>query len=105
MSEKFARQASISTQNQTGGLTIIKISGSWRIDQPLPSVSFKGDTVKITPDELEDFDSSLPAWIHHNFKNVRQLDLSELPPRLQSLGAFGRKIYAVEIRAMKNLIF
>jgi hypothetical protein len=74
MSEKSARQASISTENQTGGLTIIKIGGSWRIDQPLPSLNFKGDQVKIVSDGLEDFDSALPSWIHHNFKNVRYSD-------------------------------
>jgi phospholipid/cholesterol/gamma-HCH transport system permease protein len=91
MSEKSARQASVSTENQTGGLTIIKISGSWRIDQPLPSLNFKGDQVKIVSDGLDDFDSALPAWIHHNFKNVRELDLSELPSRLQSLVRLAEK--------------
>jgi hypothetical protein len=91
MSEKSARQASISTENQTGGLTIIKIGGSWRINQPLPSLNFKGDRVKILTDGLGDFDSALPAWIHHNFKNVRELDLSELPTRLQSLVRLAEK--------------
>jgi phospholipid/cholesterol/gamma-HCH transport system permease protein len=91
MSEKSARQASISTENQTGGLTIIKIGGSWRINQPLPSLNFKGDRVKILTDGLGDFDSALPAWIHHNFKNVRELDLCELPTRLQSLVRLAEK--------------
>jgi phospholipid/cholesterol/gamma-HCH transport system permease protein len=91
MSEKSARQASISTENQTGGLTIIKIGGSWRIDQPLPSLNFKGDQVKIVSDGLEDFDSALPSWIHYNFKNIRELNLSELPKRLQSLVRLAEK--------------
>lgn len=91
MSEKPPRQASISTLVQPGGLTIIKIGGAWRIDQPLPRIDFKGDRVKILTEDLGVFDSALPGWIYHNFKNVRELDLNDLPLRLQSLVRLAEK--------------
>ena len=67
------------------GTVHITLSGEWKISNPLPSISFKGDKVKLRVEDLDGFDSSLPAWIHHHFQNVRQLDLESLPPRLKSL--------------------
>lgn len=73
------------TEVNYDGTVYVKLSGEWKITLPLPSISYKGDKVKVIADELSDFDSALPAWIHHHFKNVRQLDLESLPPRLRSL--------------------
>lgn len=67
------------------------ISGTWTIDDPLPAIVVKGDRVAVVTENLGEFDSSLPAWLYANFRNVRQLDLSELPQRLQSLVQMAEK--------------
>jgi phospholipid/cholesterol/gamma-HCH transport system permease protein len=64
---------------------LVVVSGTWNLSNTLPFIIVKGDRVKVIADGLEDFDSSLPAWIYGNFKNIRQLDISQLPPRLQAL--------------------
>ncbi len=70
---------------RSDGSTQVTISGNWSIECNVPPLEFKGDKVYLVSDKLGTFDSSLPAWLFQNFKNVRQLDLSQLPPRLQSL--------------------
>lgn len=67
------------------GTTRVTISGNWSIEYSVPNLVFKGDKVCLVSDNLGQFDSSLPAWLFYNLKNVRQLDISRLPARLQSL--------------------
>ena len=79
------------TEVLADGTALVTIGGSWTLDQPLPAIVTKGDRVRVVTEGLADFDSSLPAWLYANFKNVRQLDLSPLPPRLQSLVQIAEK--------------
>ena len=79
------------TEVQADGTAIVIVGGSWSLDSALPSITVKGDRVKVLADGLADFDSSLPAWLYANFKNVRQLDLTALPVRLQSLVGIAEK--------------
>ena len=67
------------------GTALVTVGGTWKLDQPLPAILIKGDRAKVIAEGLDDFDSSLPAWLYANFKNIRQLDISTLPLRLQSL--------------------
>lgn len=60
------------TEVDSQGTVLVTLSGEWKISTPLPGISFKGDKVRIRIENLDSFDSSLPAWIHHHFKNVRQ---------------------------------
>ena len=73
------------------GTTLVVVAGDWSIHQSLPKIAFKGDKVRLQADDLGTFDSSLPAWIYVHFKNVRQCDLSALPPRLQALVEMAEK--------------
>jgi len=91
MSHNSARAPTARTEVLSDGLTLVVISGDWTIQDTLPRISFKGDKVKVQADPLGAFDSSLPAWLYVHFKNVRQCDLSALPPRLQSLVEMAEK--------------
>lgn len=73
------------TEVLADGSALVTIGGSWKLGLPLPAIVIKGDRAKVVTERLEDFDSSLPAWLYAHFKNVRQLDISALPVRLQSL--------------------
>jgi phospholipid/cholesterol/gamma-HCH transport system permease protein len=73
------------TEVLADGTALVTVGGSWNLDQPLPCIVIKGDRVKVVAEDLGDFDSSLPAWLYGHFKNIRQLDISALPARLQSL--------------------
>lgn len=85
MSQTVPKAPLVRTDVQVDGLAVVVISGTWKLHDALPDITVKGDRVKVLAEGLEDFDSSLPAWIYGNFKNIRQLDLSQLPPRLQAL--------------------
>jgi phospholipid/cholesterol/gamma-HCH transport system permease protein len=91
MSQTPASAPIVRSEMMTDGLMRVVIGGAWRLDDPLPTIAVKGDRVRIESLDLTFFDSSLPAWIFGNFKNVRQLDLSSLPPRLQSLVRMAEK--------------
>jgi hypothetical protein len=71
------------TEVQADATVVVTIGGSWKLDQTLPAIIIKGDRAKVVAEGLVDFDSSLPAWLYAHFKNVRQLDISTLPLRLQ----------------------
>jgi phospholipid/cholesterol/gamma-HCH transport system permease protein len=73
------------------GTAVVTIGGAWNLDSALPEIVVKGDRVKVVAEELTDFDSSLPAWLYAHFKNIRQLDLTALPARLQSLVQMAEK--------------
>ena len=73
------------------GTAVVTIGGAWKLDSALPEIVVKGDRVKVVAEELTDFDSSLPAWLYAHFKNIRQLDLTALPARLQSLVQMAEK--------------
>ncbi|MEY4307525.1 MAG: hypothetical protein RJA95_893, partial [Verrucomicrobiota bacterium] len=79
------------TEVLADGCAVVTVGGSWKLDDTLPAIVVKGDRVRVVADDLSDFDSSLPAWLYANFRNVRQLDLSALPPRLQSLVQMAEK--------------
>ncbi len=94
MSQVVARPAAASVEVQNDGLILVFVSGTWSLENTLPSISFKGDRVKLIAQDLQEFDSSLPAWIHAHFKNIRQLNLEQLPPRLQALVNLAEKATA-----------
>ncbi|PAZ04315.1 MAG: hypothetical protein CAK86_05660 [Opitutia bacterium AMD-G1] len=79
------------TEVLADGTALVTIGGAWELNQPLPSIVIKGDRAKVVAEGLTDFDSSLPAWLYDNFKNIRQLDISTLPVRLQSLVQMAEK--------------
>ncbi len=79
------------TEVLADGSALVTVGGSWKLDDTLPDVVVKGDRVRIVAADLTDFDSSLPAWLYAHFRNVRQLDLAALPPRLQSLVQMAEK--------------
>jgi len=79
------------TEVLADGVAVVTIGGSWKLNQELPTIVIKGDRAKVVAEGLVDFDSSLPAWLYANFKNIRQLDLSTLPIRLQSLVQMAEK--------------
>lgn len=91
MSHDAARLPFARTEIREDGLALVVIGGAWSRDQPLPAIVVKGDRVKVTASDLESFDSSLPAWLYGNFRNIRDLDLSGLPERLQSLVKIAEK--------------
>ena len=69
------------TEVLADGTALVTIGGAWELNQPLPPIVIKGDRAKVVAEGLTDFDSSLPAWLYANFKNIRQLDISTLPAR------------------------
>lgn len=73
------------------GSAVVIVGGAWQADSPLPAITVKGDRVRVVAEALLEFDSSLPAWLYAHFKHVRQLDLSALPVRLQSLVQMAEK--------------
>ncbi len=85
MSQIPTSAPTIRSEMLTDGTMRVFVGGVWRLDDALPTIVVKGDRVRLEASALESFDSSLPAWIFGNFKNVRQLDLGSLPVRLQSL--------------------
>lgn len=98
MSHDPITPSSALTEILSDGTTRITLSGNWSIEHPVPSLEFKGDKVCIIPEKLGEFDSSLPAWLFHNFQNVRQLDISRLPARLQSLYNLAEKSTVWELK-------
>jgi len=91
MSDVATGLSSARTEVLADGTALVTLRGSWNLDSALPSVVVRGDRVKVVAEGNLDFDSSLPAWLYANFKNVRQLDLSALPVRLQSLVQMAEK--------------
>jgi phospholipid/cholesterol/gamma-HCH transport system permease protein len=79
------------TEIQADGLAVVTVGGVWSADVALPDLAFKGDRVKVVAEDLGTFDSSLPAWLFARGRHVRQLDLSGLPARLQSLVTMAEK--------------
>ena len=79
------------TEVLADGTALVTVGGSWKLDLPLPEIQIKGDRAKVVADGLIDFDSSLPAWLYAHFRNIRQLDISTLPARLQSLVQMAEK--------------
>ncbi|GBL43993.1 ABC transporter permease [Verrucomicrobiota bacterium] len=73
------------TEVLADGTTVITLGGDWNRQAATPAIAFKGDQVRLVTEQLGDFDSSLPGWIHAHFRQVRRLDLSALPSRLRSL--------------------
>ena len=91
MSHHSARPPSARTEVLGDGTTLVVVSGDWSIQVSLPNIAFKGDKIRVTAEQLGEFDSSLPAWLYAHFKNVRHCDLSALPPRVQSLVEMAEK--------------
>jgi phospholipid/cholesterol/gamma-HCH transport system permease protein len=91
MSDVATGLSSARTEVLADGTALVTIGGFWNIDSPLPVIVVKGDRVRVVAEGLSDFDSSLPAWLYANFKNIRELDLSALPARLQSLVQMAEK--------------
>ena len=85
------------TEVLADGTALVTVGGAWNLDQPLPAIIVKGDRAKVVAEGLGDFDSSLPAWLYANFKNIRQLDITTLPPRLQSLVRMAEKASTEQI--------
>jgi phospholipid/cholesterol/gamma-HCH transport system permease protein len=79
------------TEVRADGLAVVTVGGCWNLDDPLPSVVVRGDRVRVVAEDLGDFDSSLPAWLHAHGKNIREFDLTALPARLQSLVRMAEK--------------
>jgi len=78
------------------GTMLVTVGGTWSQDDSLPTLVVKGDRVRILAENLAAFDSSLPAWLYGNFKNIRQLDMQALPVRLQSLVNMAEKASFIE---------
>jgi len=79
------------TEVLADGSTVITLGGTWSQQGTTPEIAFKGDRVKLRTEDLEAFDSSLPAWIHRHFRDTRHLDLTALPLRLRSLVELAEK--------------
>ncbi|MFN5656173.1 MAG: hypothetical protein ACK47U_09910, partial [Verrucomicrobiota bacterium] len=79
------------TEVRADGLAVVTVGGCWNLDDPLPSVVVRGDRVRVVAEDLGEFDSSLPAWLHAHGKNIREFDLTALPARLQSLVRMAEK--------------
>jgi len=79
------------TEVLVDGCVLVTIGGAWNLDQALPDITIKGDRVRVVAEGLEEFDSSLPAWLYAHFRNIRHLDLTALPARLQSLVQMAEK--------------
>ena len=90
------------TEVLADGTALVTIGGTWNLDQALPAIVVKGDRAKVVADGLGDFDSSLPAWLYAHFKNVRQLDLSTLPVRLQSLVQMAEKASSAQAESDRS---
>jgi len=98
MSDVATGLSSARTEVLADGTAVVTIGGSWNQDSSLPAIVVKGDRVRVVAEGLADFDSSLPAWLYANFKNVRHLDLSALPVRLQSLVQMAEKASSADER-------
>jgi phospholipid/cholesterol/gamma-HCH transport system permease protein len=99
MSHAPANPPRARTEVLADGSVSIVVGGAWSQHDPTPELSFKGDRVRLRTEGLEGFDSSLPAWIHRHFRHTRQLDLSDLPPRLRALVELAEKATLSEPRA------
>lgn len=87
------------TEVLADGSALVTVGGSWNVELGLPVIVVKGDRAKVVADALGDFDSSLPAWLYANFRNIRQLDLTALPVRLQSLVKMAEKASSEPVEA------
>ena len=85
MSHAPANPPRARTEVLADGSTVVALAGDWSAQVATPEITFKGDRIRLTGAELGQFDSSLPAWIHRHFRQVRQLDLTALPSRLRAL--------------------
>ena len=79
------------TKVQPDGSSLVTIGGVWTHHLSLPEIVVKGDRVRLEAQGLVSFDSSLPSWIFRHFRHCRELDLSGLPSRLQSLVRLAEK--------------
>ena len=91
MSQPTAGSPFARTEVRVDGLAVVTVGGSCNLDDPLPLVVVRGDRVQVVAQDLGEFDSSLPAWLHAHGKNIREFDLTGLPPRLQSLVRMAEK--------------
>ena len=83
---------------QADGSAVVTLGGTWSQQGSTPEIVVKGDRVTLRAEDLEAFDSSLPAWIHRHFRHVRELDHSALPPRLRALVDLAEKATLTEPR-------
>ena len=81
---------------------MVTLGGVWSLHEELPDIIVKGDKVQVRAEDLGDFDSSLPSWLYGNFKNIRQIDLGALPPRLQALVQLAEKASVNESPSTEN---
>ncbi len=81
---------------------MVTLGGVWSLHEELPDIIVKGDKVQVRAEDLGDFDSSLPSWLYGNFKNIRQIDLGSLPPRLQALVQLAEKASVNESPSTEN---
>jgi len=84
------------------GTALVTLGGVWSLHEELPDIIVKGDKVQVRAEDLGDFDSSLPSWLYGNFKNIRQIDLGSLPPRLQALVQLAEKASVNESPSTEN---
>ena len=91
MSQPTAGSPFARTEVRVDGLAVVTVGGSWNLDDPLPLVVVRGDRVQVVAQDLGEFYSSLPAWLHAHGKNIREFYLTGLPPRLQSLVRMAEK--------------
>ena len=90
------------TEVLADGTAMVTIGGAWHLDQPLPALVVKGDRVRVIAENLGGFDSSLPAWLYAHLKNVRQLDMTALPDRLQSLVRMAEKASVTDTQGART---
>ena len=90
------------TEVLADGTALVTLGGVWSLHEELPDIIVKGDKVQVRAEDLGDFDSSLPSWLYGNFKNIRQIDLGALPPRLQALVQLAEKASVNESPSTEN---
>ena len=90
------------TEVLADGTALVTLGGVWSLHEELPDIVVKGDKVQVRAEDLGDFDSSLPSWLYGNFKNIRQIDLGALPPRLQALVQLAEKASVNESPSTEN---
>lgn len=93
MSQTATTAPTALTEVLADGSTVVTLGGVWTIEDRLPEVTTRGDRLILRPAGLAEFDSALPAWIHTNFRHARGLDLTALPPRLQSLVRMAESVH------------
>lgn len=70
---------------RSDGSSDLVIGGTWRAGGELPALEILPGKVRILAENLVQFDSCLPAWLHFHLKDRPDADIEMLPARLKSL--------------------